>query len=575
MDPKMNAFFVFDNRYFEAGGAPEQVIKLLPQNYLAVAQMANLMAEWLILTGYTIEEVQRMVEDHMKELVTKVFDPKKADTIFTEEGETAAWLTEMVDHYTWRSLIYKLAEEYPDCLMLNFTIKLISDAGFQGEITSVSTASQQIEVFSRILKTFIKNVVSSSREDQINSLKEYAKMVCHGQHTFVYTATLLHLLEAEGVKLPLVTRLFQEITSVAVQQGHDVAPILMALVRTGTDAFEGNSQTRASQVLSAMLSKKALNPADITTLHKLYSSDDPPPIHLIRIPQFLDLLVDALFKPGMKINPEHKPKYISLLAYAASVVETRKDGEKSLKQDELKPTSQAIERAHNVCAGNKTSAELLAELSSLYHYLRFPVVAAGITRWVSGVVTEPSYFKLSVEQTPIHLVLLDEVVLVHHILHEDVFTLLQNLFEVELEDLEILVQLDLKKMIIDRMVNLVSRGYVIPVLKYMANICQKEKTDYSLVRYFVREILEMVAPPFSKEFMENFSPLIENENITGSMRAAAASSSSSSTSTTAAVVPASSSVSIGADAAGERVGDGPVPPKADLVDFLGSSRRAT
>lgn len=79
-----------------------------------------------------------------------MFDPKKADTIFTEEGEviwtyniklkiflypvfsfiqlfiqTPAWLTEMIEHPTWRSLVYKLAEEYPDCLMLNFTIKVL------------------------------------------------------------------------------------------------------------------------------------------------------------------------------------------------------------------------------------------------------------------------------------------------------------------------------------------------------------------------------------------------------------------------------------------------------------------
>lgn len=40
--------------------------------------------------------------------------------------QTPAWLTEMIEHPTWRSLIYKLAEEYPDCLMLNFTIKVCS-----------------------------------------------------------------------------------------------------------------------------------------------------------------------------------------------------------------------------------------------------------------------------------------------------------------------------------------------------------------------------------------------------------------------------------------------------------------
>ena len=38
-------------KYFQAGGNPEQVIELLSKNYIAVAQMANLMAEWLILAG--------------------------------------------------------------------------------------------------------------------------------------------------------------------------------------------------------------------------------------------------------------------------------------------------------------------------------------------------------------------------------------------------------------------------------------------------------------------------------------------------------------------------------------------
>lgn len=39
------------NRYFQAGGSPENVIQLLSDNYTAVAQTVNLLAEWLIQTG--------------------------------------------------------------------------------------------------------------------------------------------------------------------------------------------------------------------------------------------------------------------------------------------------------------------------------------------------------------------------------------------------------------------------------------------------------------------------------------------------------------------------------------------
>ncbi len=40
---------------------------------------------------------------------------------------------------------------------------------------------------------------------------------------------------------------------------------------------------------------------------RLYSSSDPPPVELVRIPQFLQLLVDALFKPGAKLNQVNLP----------------------------------------------------------------------------------------------------------------------------------------------------------------------------------------------------------------------------------------------------------------------------
>lgn len=65
-------------RYFQAGGNPEQVIEQLSMNYNAVAQMANLLAEWLILGGVKVSEVQAMVENHLKDMILKTFDPKKS-----------------------------------------------------------------------------------------------------------------------------------------------------------------------------------------------------------------------------------------------------------------------------------------------------------------------------------------------------------------------------------------------------------------------------------------------------------------------------------------------------------------
>lgn len=74
-------------RFLKAGGSPERVVQLLSDNYTGVAQTVNLLAEWMIQAGVDIKEVQEMVESHLKEMIIRTFDPKKADSIFTDEGE--------------------------------------------------------------------------------------------------------------------------------------------------------------------------------------------------------------------------------------------------------------------------------------------------------------------------------------------------------------------------------------------------------------------------------------------------------------------------------------------------------
>jgi len=194
-------------------------------------------------------------------------------------------------------------------------------------------------------------------------------MVCHSEHTLLYSSALLHILSQESRGGSNVRRLFQEVTRNALKGGHDATPIIMALNGAWT-------HPRASQALSAMLAKNSLNPADVSVLHKLYSSNDPPPVDLLRITQLLDLLLDTLFKPGSRIHSEHKGKYILLLAYASCVYETslgRKGTARkttSINRDELKATITAIERVNMICTEQKGSSELLAELGTIYQCIK-------------------------------------------------------------------------------------------------------------------------------------------------------------------------------------------------------------
>ena len=52
------------------------------------------------ILGYKRFELQNIVEDHLKLLIVRNFDPKKADLIFTEEGSVGARKPNTSAHYT-------------------------------------------------------------------------------------------------------------------------------------------------------------------------------------------------------------------------------------------------------------------------------------------------------------------------------------------------------------------------------------------------------------------------------------------------------------------------------------------
>ena len=64
-------------------------MRALAASYVGLPNMVNAMIELLHAAGYRKREIQSMVEDHLKSLVLRHFDPKKADLIFTEEGSVS------------------------------------------------------------------------------------------------------------------------------------------------------------------------------------------------------------------------------------------------------------------------------------------------------------------------------------------------------------------------------------------------------------------------------------------------------------------------------------------------------
>ena len=137
----------------------------------------------------------------------------------------------------------------------------------------------------------------------------------------------------------------------------------------------------------------------------------------------------------------------------------------------------------------------LLELQNLFQYIKFPPVGLGVLRWVEYITT-PKYLEKQIEGTPLSLALIDEIAICHPQLHNDVMKLLTKLLENNFPAMDTLILLNLKKNVLgsglrvaksriifqwkimvtnpntyktiqDRMVHLISRGYVIPILRYI------------------------------------------------------------------------------------------------------------
>ena len=101
-------------------------------------------------------------------------------------------------------------------------IKLVSDAGHQGEITNLSTAAAQLEVFARVIKTSIENLLDENDETILENLPKFCEMVNHSEHTYIFSQSLLDQIKQKSSKNHLIERISQEVELFARARGYQV-----------------------------------------------------------------------------------------------------------------------------------------------------------------------------------------------------------------------------------------------------------------------------------------------------------------------------------------------------------------
>jgi negative elongation factor C/D len=485
------AILSLTKKFLSAGGTPPTVVQLLSENYRGYAEMSNLLCKWLIATGLNSEEVSSILKSQLKALIIQKFDPVQADSIFGEMQAAPEWLDQMIQHVEWRSLIYQLSEVYPNCLMLNFAIQRISDAGHQTEIASLATASTNFGVFNRVLMHSLQNILTYHQDTLPPKLSDFKKMCCHSEHTYLYAQAVICRLmhEPNGHRLK---RLSQELQAAALEHGQIGRRIGLLTHR------EMYRWLAVGEAIHSILSSRATSPGDILKLHKEYSKPDPPPAEILRHPELFELLIKDLFSPQKAINASHISKYIYVLAYAACIDRPGREGRRG--REELAHTIQALNVVQPICHANSFGSELQVAVQDIRLNLVYPVVAAGVLQWIRVNMTDASYYTATVNtlRMPIYFDLLREISYRHPFQREIILNLLTDCFSIDYE-LDALATVEFKKELLGIMLYLMKCGFVMPVLDYIAQ-CTGH-IDQSLIRHFITQLVEMIQPPYSPEFV--------------------------------------------------------------------------
>ncbi|KAG0299515.1 Negative elongation factor C/D [Dissophora globulifera] len=172
---------IFDSiaLYLGEGGQPLMLVNALSTSYVGMPEMCNLMSGWA--REFDIDPVDVM-QEVLKEQLMERFDPESVDRDFMNGTGTPDWLMVMIQHPFWRSVIYELSEKHQKCSLLNFAIQRISDAGYQGEIASVATASTFVNVFSGVL---LDSLDKLREEDDVGLLDRLPDLIIMLSSIFV------------------------------------------------------------------------------------------------------------------------------------------------------------------------------------------------------------------------------------------------------------------------------------------------------------------------------------------------------------------------------------------------------
>ena len=452
----------------------------------------------------------------------------------------------MIAHSTWRHLIYELSEANRDCLLLNYGIQQISEAGHDEEIASLPSASTYFSVFNRVLSDTVGKALSQPEWELSNVLADFARMYSHSEHTFIHTQTVLHEL-AEHDPSGRLKRIAQELNDMGVTSSEhpnsgslSSSSTLMSiddptLTNIGEDSSVNEKEkaqfcqtavflmtslglypTLSSPLLSVMRSTTP-SPVDVRNIHQAFvktgsSTDNLPVADLIRNPPFLEKLISSLFNTQPEVSSEFVNSYLWILAYASASKDKRSSFPSessnalsdlsSLTSDPIiREIQDALTLVLSTCKRTSVGMAMQQTQEIILSKIHFPIVSLLVLHWIHSCLCESD--KVPSSWNPRFLVaqleILQEIAALHPLHHSRCLRIVVDAFTVQ-STVDPTTAAQAKRKFMEFASYLMEYGYVLPVLGQVEAL--SKSLDHSIVRHFLITTLEMAAPPFSLAFIE-------------------------------------------------------------------------
>lgn len=240
----------------------------------------------------------------------------------------------MIASPAWRDLLYTLSVQYPKCLMVNYALQQIADAGHLNELSAVPAAGGYYAVLTRLILSTLRDlnskitVLNEGRSDtqiQIEAQKsiqdtmhKLVKLCCFDAHTYLFSLCVFWSLSQSSPHALYIMHIFNDI-STSAQGEHGVFALRVMLNVLGCPPSLDDT------IINIIL-KNDVSTGNIMKMHSfinMYGRNTPtdrvpPPPIILADSRIFHALLKMLFT-GQRPHADVEAAAVDIVSYASAI----------------------------------------------------------------------------------------------------------------------------------------------------------------------------------------------------------------------------------------------------------------